>query len=137
MTRILAALALLALASCQTPSGSFSSAPTPPVDGAPPPPPVVGHWTQDGSPYGETETLWIETDGSYTASTAGQSLLTLTSLSYLTSGTWKLTAPGLRLDDVRAGAHTFGATFAGDEMNLTGAAAWTFRRDTGEDAGAD
>lgn len=116
-------------------NGELPPAPTPTFD-ATPPPPVVGHWIQDGRPYGETEALQVEADGSYSATTDGQSLSTFLSLSYLTSGTWSVSNSWLKLTDIRAGSHAFGATFQADTMTLTGSATWVFHRDA-PDAGPD
>lgn len=132
----LTAVVLLALASCQTPAGSFPLPPDPAIDAttSEPPPPVVGHWSLV-TDSGATEYLWIEADKNYVEGGEHISIPPLSDI--LTDGTWAWSSPTLTTHDARSGTRHFIVFFPGPgQMLLTDSVAWSFHLAPG-DGGAD
>jgi len=103
-----AILILIALASCQTPAGSFSPAPTSEVDAAPLSP--VGRWLLEGS---ATEYLSIVADGGFTES-GGDSLA-----GRLSVGMWDWEPPTLTLEEAATSKRYDGAFESADVLVIS------------------
>jgi hypothetical protein len=101
--------------------------PPPPVQPEPPPP-VVAHWKLD-APNAAPDVLWIEADGTFSERST-LPVLVVTSISYLTTGTWTFAGSQLDLFASHGGDYVFTVALQPDGgMTLAGTSTWSFHPD--------